>query len=184
MHSGPLSPLPSPPDAARDIARLLFAREAGDNPSDTALVAASERLATRVPNGLSRWFGPYGAVALVSRALLRAQGTNSALVAVRIRSAPGPVLMGWPGNGTEHGAKATAAGTIALLEALADAIGRLIGEDLARTLLDQCAAEVPASSATQSADHATLLAGGGASSSNDARSDGKSGDDHHKGTSR
>ena len=184
MQSGPQPSLSSSPDAAREIARRLFAREAGENPSDAALVLACERLPARVADGLTRWFGPYGALALVTRALLRAQASHPALTAVKVQSGPGPVFAGWPASLAEYGAKATAAGAVALLEALAVSIGRLIGDDLTLTLLEQSASALPANAVTTSEDGARSAAGGGAASDNDDHARGKPGDGHPRGTTR
>lgn len=141
-----LPPLPpSPPSGgARDVAIRLLARESGGGADDAALVAAAERVCTRLSDGLSRLFGPYGSRALFTRALARAKVAHASLSAVMVSPAPSVCLTGLTESARAHGVKATAAGIIDMVAALGDLIGRLIGDDLAVKLLDQSTAMTPA----------------------------------------
>jgi hypothetical protein len=137
----PEAPLSSsaPSDEGRAAAHRLLA--GGQSTSDPAgEVAAAERVCAEVQDGLSRWFGPYGSHALVSRALARAQTDHASLASVTISSTPPSRLVGIVQSGDPHGATATLEGIAAVLAALADLIAKLIGYDLANSLLDQCIA--------------------------------------------
>ena len=137
-----MSPAPHSPhtDAAHDLAQRLFAREAPSDGDDAALLAAVERLCLRVPAGLSRWFGTYGSRALLTRALAKAQEGHPSLAGVTVTSAQSPGVVGLAESALAHGAKTTAEGIVAMLAALADLIGRLIGDDLVPYLLEQSTA--------------------------------------------
>ena len=157
MAPAPHSPLPPSSDAARNVARRLFANEAGGETTDDALVAAAERVCALVSEGISRWFGPYGSLALLTRALTRAQADHPSLVSVTIAAESSWHVMGLGDSAKTHGATATVAGVVAMLAALADLIGRLIGDDLATTLLEQSVA-MPLSSETTTTVDATVAA--------------------------
>jgi hypothetical protein len=116
----------------------------------TAVVAAGERLVVRMTGGLSRSFGPYGALALVSRALTRAQPVHPPLSAVKVTSESVPGLPGTVGHsarvtGLDASANSYDAATLtdavtAWVAQLADLLGGLIGDELAATILEQSAA--------------------------------------------
>ena len=117
---------PSP--TSRDLARRLLAREAppADNPAMAA--AALQRACARVSANLRDSVGDDGRDALLARALARTESDHPALKDVR---------------GVDHGAvhlnNVVASVTLAieaLLAALLDVLGRLIGEDMAMRLLD------------------------------------------------
>ncbi len=139
----------------RDTARRLLARELGREPDDdgvvaTAVVAAGERLIVRMTGGLSRSFGPYGALALVSRALTRAQPDHPPLSAVKVTSEAVPGLptavghsarvTGLVASANKYDAATLVDAVTAWLAQLADLLGGLIGDELATTILGQSAA--------------------------------------------
>ena len=134
------SPLP-PSDTAQGVARRLFSHFAGGESSDVALGLAAEALTTRVAGGLSRWFGPYGSLALVSRALVRVQPDHPSLAGLEVRSSPVPAINGWSESVAAHGGKAASEGAVAFMAALIEVIGRLIGDDLAVTVLEKSTVE-------------------------------------------
>lgn len=117
-----------------------LARELLADADPAALVAAAERVGARVADGLARWFGPYGSRALVTRALARAQAHHPALAGVRVTEGAAPRLTGLAEGAGAHGGRAVADGVLALLGSLSEALGLLIGDDLAASLLAQCAA--------------------------------------------
>ena len=137
-----MPPAPHSPhtDAAHDLAHRLYAREASSDGDDAALLAAAERLCLRVPDGLSRWFGMYGSRALLMRALAKAQRDHPSLSGVSVTDAKSPCVVGLAESAHAHGAKSVAEGIVAVLAALADLVGRLIGDDLVVNLLEQSAA--------------------------------------------
>jgi hypothetical protein len=115
----------------------LFARETAGATQDADLVATVDRLCVRLATGLSRWFGSYGSAALVTRAMARARTEHPALEFVTLRPDQSPLIAGLADGAERYGATAVREGFIAMLEALAEAISRLIGEDLTTQLLEQ-----------------------------------------------
>jgi hypothetical protein len=156
---------PRPPDVApsteatssSDIAKRLFALQNGVMPGGDGSAASGEQLFARLLAGLSRWFGPYGSAALVTRALVRAQVEHPALASVVVSSTESPSLTGFTESVQAHGSAACASGVVATLTSLAELLGRLIGDDLAASLLEQSAQTLEPSGSVvtaQSANHA------------------------------
>lgn len=142
----------SPPsDAALALAQRLFVREVAPDAPDAVVVAGAARLCTRVADGLTRSFGPFGSVALLARALARAQTDHPALHGVAYDSVQLPIIAGLEASAERHGAQAVADGTIAMVARLTDAIGRLVGDDIAAALLEQ-SINPPATTDTTAAD--------------------------------
>lgn len=130
----PTSPSP------RTVAQRLLAR--GRAPGAAAAeasdpVAATDEVCRQLAHELSRWFGPFGYHALLSRALAQARGGHPALDNVQIRSAADPSLEGLANSIERHGTDATTEGIVAMLMAFIDLLSRLIGEDMALKLIDQ-----------------------------------------------
>ena len=98
-----------------------------------------EYIGTCVPDALARWFGSYGSLALVTRALAITVPEHPALTTVTAASAQSPRLIGLAASARVHGATATANAVTALLASLVELLGRLIGDDLALMLLEPCA---------------------------------------------
>lgn len=126
-----------PPLPAHDTAHRLLAREAATGPTTPDDPAGAQRAVRRLADELAVWFGPHGARALLTRALVSAQVTHPALAAVRVGLAPGPDLDGLADSTRAHGAAAVAAATGDVLVALVDLLGRVIGDELAATLAEQ-----------------------------------------------
>jgi hypothetical protein len=140
VSQGPRSSLSG---VARELAARLFAVELDGASDDAALIAAAERLSERIPAGLSRWFGGYGSLALVTRALA-AQAAHPALSdTVDVASSPksGPLRSRIDVSARLHDARTTADGLIAVIATLADLIARLIGDDLVVNVLELSAAD-------------------------------------------
>lgn len=131
---------PSPSTGSRDAARRIFEREGGESQEAHHVLAGADRICARVCVGLTRWFGPFGAAALMSRALARAQVEHPVLAPAAVLSDKSPCVTGLI-DGVQPGeARLLSEGVIVLLATLTDLIGRLIGDDLALRLLDQSAA--------------------------------------------
>ena len=142
-----MSPHAEPPrDEASQLARRLVAQElVGASGNEAAIVS---RLVNRVYLGLSRWFGPYGALALMTRAIARARSDHSLLAGVAASATTTPSVTGWSNGSTTGSASALAEAAVALLSTLHESLARLIGDDLAETLLAQSDA-APAPSPTE-----------------------------------
>lgn len=95
--------------------------------------------------GLARWFGAFGARALLARALAAAQAHHPALSAVSVLPAdpgtpPSSYVTGIAESERAHGGEPTADAVVAMVACLMDLMGRLIGEELAMTVLEQSTA--------------------------------------------
>ncbi len=99
--------------------------------------AATSLLVEGVYAGLLRWFGPYGTLALVTRALSRAQSDHPVLKGVVASASTTPHVTGWPSGTTAAEVAALREAVVAVLACLYESLARLIGDDLAETLLTQ-----------------------------------------------
>jgi hypothetical protein len=127
------------------IARRLLTRE-GAQVSDGGremAVAALERTCLRVCDNLRDAMGDDGCHALLLRALARAEVNHPALADLCRVNGGGIHLDGVLANVEAHGVPAVTAATEALLAALVEILGRLIGEDMAIRLIDHDAARPP-----------------------------------------
>ena len=137
--------------AARELAERLLAsggerRPAADEAAEPLLVA--RRVDRHLAAELSRWFGPYGYHALITRAVAQARSGHPALAAVRAGPPEAPYLDGLAEAAGTHGAPATLAGLAAVLATLIELLGRLIGADLAVTFVDRTILAMAAATAT------------------------------------
>lgn len=129
----------TPPDSrtAEELARRLLARDTPGERDPDAVVAATEQAFGRVCANLSRWFGIDGTNALFARALVRAQTDHPALANVRYSRQSTVCLEGLAESAPIHGAEAVADGVAAILTALIELLGRLIGQDIALPLVER-----------------------------------------------
>ena len=130
-----------------DIARRLLAREApSSNGGDPrAAAAALERACSRVSDRLRDSMGEEGHDALMARALAHTQASHPVLKAIHRRSANGIALDGIVASVESNGVTVVTGSIEALLAAVLDILGRLIGEDMAVRIIDQNHGDVPAS---------------------------------------
>src|SRR5580704_5982434 len=127
-------------DRARELACQLLTRETLAPPgADTT--NGADRVCRRVSDELSRWVGNDGCRALFARALASAQagGGHPALEMVRISVGSAYCLDGLADSATRHGVPAATDGAAAVLAALIELLGHLIGDDMALNLLEQSA---------------------------------------------
>ncbi len=122
-------------DALKSLARRLVEQETGGR--NGAGAALPPLHVERVYLGLARWFGPYGALALVTRAVARARIDHTVLADVTVSASAIPHVTGWSEGTSAEDSVATSEAAIAVLEALHESLSRLIGDDLAETLLSQ-----------------------------------------------
>ena len=126
-----------PPLLARDTAHRLIARERSAGGASADAVVPAERALRRIVDDLVGWFGPIGAHALVTRALAQARAEHAALALVRVGASSTPYVDGLAECGRAHGAEAAVAGAVDVLAGLVDLLGRMIGDTLATTLVEQ-----------------------------------------------
>jgi hypothetical protein len=129
----------TPPQSrtAQELARRLLARDAPVKDAPDAVAARTGQVCGRVSASLSRWFGIDGTNALFARALVQAQTDHPALANVRYSRKSAICLEGVAESVRIHGADAAADGVAAILTALIELLGRLIGEDIAMRLVEQ-----------------------------------------------
>jgi hypothetical protein len=118
------------------VRRLIEARRSDRSEGDTparAAASASERLYRE----LSRWVGVDGCYALFSRALSRARTDYPALGQIQVHARPQPHIDGVGETIMARGDPATAEALEFMLERLIELLGRLIGDDMAKKLIER-----------------------------------------------
>jgi hypothetical protein len=119
---------------ATDAARRLWARAAGDATAPEEVAAAAERMCTELRTGLGRWIGVDGYRALLDRALGLARAEHPALADLPCLGGDLPAAVAVV---RAQGAGAVAAGLVALVAALIELLGRIIGDEMALRLVEQ-----------------------------------------------
>jgi len=122
---------------AQELARRLLARDAPAEDAPDAVAKAIQQVCGRVSANLSRWFGVDGTNALFTRALVQAQANHPALANVKYSHQSDVCLERLAESARIHGANAAAEGVAAILTALIELLGRLIGQDIAMHLVEQ-----------------------------------------------
>ena len=138
--------------AALQVVRGLLAREAehgmGEQPDSAP--AALQRACSRVSHNLRDSLGEDGWTALLARALARTEADQPALKNIRRLNEGGLDLDAVIAGIETHGVATVTAAIEALLVALIEILGRLIGEDMAIRLIDQDPPRSRASGGAQS----------------------------------
>jgi hypothetical protein len=122
--------------AAQELARRLLARETSTAGEPAMIAAALQRALVRVSANLCDSLGDDGHSALLGRALARTESDHPALKDLRKLNHGGINLDGIVASVEARGVAPVTAAVEALLAALVDVLGRLIGEDMAMRLLD------------------------------------------------
>ena len=136
--------------AIRLLARGRAAAEAQQASRDSLGVA--EMVGRQLASTLSRWFGPYGYHALLTRALADALVTHPELASVRVQTPADPTLVGLAESANAHGIEATMEGMTTVFATIVELLGRLIGEDLALNLMEQAVPDVTGGGANANAE--------------------------------
>jgi hypothetical protein len=121
-----------------DVARRVLRHDAAAGGSrDTAIVAAElQRACTRVCENLQDAMGADGCTALLARALARTETHHPALTDIRRLDEGSIHLDGVVASVATHGVAGVATAIEALVAALIEILGRLIGEDMAIRLIE------------------------------------------------
>ena len=124
---------------ALQVARGLVAREfvQGQEGKAESVAAALQRGCTRLSRNLRDSLGEDGWTALLARALARTEADHPALKNIRPLIEGGLDLDAVIAGIETHGLANVTAAIEALLAALIDILGRLIGEDMAIALIEQ-----------------------------------------------
>ena len=133
----------------QELARRLIAPQTSTEAAADPPSVAATRICEQLYRDLSRWIGTDGCHALFARALTRTQSGHAALRDVRLGGATDSCLEGVAESVQVHGASAVAAGLEAMLVALLELLGRLIGEDMATRLIEQSVARDTRGAASQ-----------------------------------
>jgi hypothetical protein len=119
---------------ATDTARRLWARAVGDSAAPEEVAAAAEGMCTQLRTGLGRWIGADGYRALLDRALAVARAEHPPLGDLPCLGGDVPATTAVV---RAHGAGAVAASLVALVAALIELLGRIIGDEMALRLVEQ-----------------------------------------------
>jgi hypothetical protein len=122
--------------ATQDMARRLLARETSASDDPAMVAAALQRALVRVWANLGDSVGDDGRDALLARALARTESDHPALKDICRLNNGAIHLDGAVASVEAHGVAPVTAAIEALLAALLEVLGRLIGEDMAMKLLD------------------------------------------------
>jgi hypothetical protein len=123
------------------MARRLLARETPAAGEPAMVAAALQRTLMRVRANLCDAVGDDGCNALLARALARTELDYPPLTDIRKLNNGAIDLDGVVASAEAHGIAPVVAAIEALLAALLEVLGRLIGEDMAMRLLDHDLAE-------------------------------------------
>ena len=125
--------------ASLRMARSVLERETalGGDASPPVVAAALQRVCARIADNLHDAMGVAGCDALVARAVARAETTNPALKDLCRRAAGDIQIDEILPHIEVHGVARVVAAIEALLAALIDILSRLIGEDMAKRLIDR-----------------------------------------------
>jgi hypothetical protein len=122
---------------AGELARRLIdgTRDDGAPSADAARSAAMAF--DHLYQSLSRWVGFDGCHALFTRAHANARATHPLLANIQLRARATPYLAGVAETVDQHGAAQTVEALESMLVVLIELLGRLIGDDMARTLIER-----------------------------------------------
>ena len=126
--------------AATDAASRLWTRAAGDASEAEDVAAAAEHTCTALRAGLGRWIGVSGYRALLDRALGVARAEHPALGSLPCHGGDEPAIAAAV---RAHGPAKVAAGMVALVAALIELLGRIIGAEMALRLVEQTSIPSP-----------------------------------------
>ena len=126
--------------AATEVARRHWACAAGDTGTVEEVAATAERTCTQLQAGLARWVGTEGYRALLHRALLLARAEHPALGGLSCHGGDRPETTV---AARAHSAAEVATGMVALVAALVELLGRIVGEEMAVELVNQAVGSAP-----------------------------------------
>jgi len=128
-----------PPDEspARHIARSLIDRERSGRAGGDSAARSAATACDLLYRGLSRWLGADGCHALFVRARAQARPDFPALEEIQLRRGSTPYIYGVQEAILAHGDAATAEALEWILVHLIELLGRLIGKDMAATLIQR-----------------------------------------------
>lgn len=135
--------------SARQLARRLIdrGRAEGAESQDPARPAAAAF--DRLYQDLARWVGLDGCHALFTRSLAQARAEHPLLGTIQLRARSTPYIAGVEETVEQHGAQETAEALESMLVILIELLGRLIGDGMAKNLIERGFAESAADDANR-----------------------------------
>ena len=124
--------------AATEVAQRLWQRAVGDSSTPEDVAVAATHMCTGLRVGLTRWVGGMGYRALIDRALLLARAEHPALGSMSCHGEEEPVTTAAV---RAHSAAEVGTGMVALVAALVELLGRILGEEMAVRLVEQTGIE-------------------------------------------
>jgi hypothetical protein len=126
-----MTPRSAPPT---EVAQRLWERAVGDSKMPEDVAATADRMCAQLYAGLGRWVGSMGYRTLLDRALVLARAEHPALAGLACLGGDQP---GTTATQPAHSAAEVAGGMVALVAALVELLGRIIGEEMAVRLVEQ-----------------------------------------------
>lgn len=126
---------------ARQLARRLIDRGRAEGAASADSAGTAVAAFDRLYQALSRWVGLDGCHALFTRALAQARAEHPLLGSIQLHARSTPYLDGVAETIKQHGARETADALESMLVILIELLGRLIGDEMARNLIERGLAE-------------------------------------------
>ena len=129
------------PETARQLAKKLVDSETGSGRSDVARAYAAARAGEELYRALSRWIGSDGCHALFTRARAQEQSANRPLDSLQLSPRQDPYITGVEDSIEEYGDDGTAGAIESMIVGMIELLGRLIGVDMATSLIERSLSE-------------------------------------------
>ena len=131
------------PVTARQLASRLVDRETSTGTANTTRASATALAGEGLYRALSRWIGSDGCHALFTRARAQEQAGNRPLESLQLSPRHDPYIVGVEESIGEYGNDATADAIESMIVGMIELLGRLIGVDMATSLIERSLSEVP-----------------------------------------
>ncbi len=131
------------PVTARELAKRLVDRETNTADAKTTRASAAALAGEGLYRALSRWIGSDGCHALFTRARAQEQPGNRALESLQLSPRHDPYIIGVAESIGEYGDDATADAIESMIVGMIELLGRLIGVDMATSLIERSLSEFP-----------------------------------------
>jgi hypothetical protein len=127
--------------SAQLLAKRLIDRETSTGNADTSKASAVALAGEGLYRAISRWIGSDGCHALFTRARAQEQPANRALDSIQLRPRHDPYITGVDDSIGEYGDDATANAIESMIVGMIELLGRLIGVDMATSLIERSLSE-------------------------------------------
>ncbi|MDZ4259853.1 MAG: hypothetical protein U0974_10960 [Gemmatimonadales bacterium] len=140
-----------PSSAVTDAARRLWTDTGGDSREPAEIARVAGQLGTDLRTGLGRWIGADAYQILQKRAIIAARASHPSLDGISRLGEDAALTITAV---RVHGAPAVVDGIVALVAQVIELLGRIIGQETAIRLVEQCGAprphEVPGTASKES----------------------------------